>query len=130
MPRLNISKEGISFLTALGSINCFEINKSELNGDKFARDKKTWKTEQQYCKSILHHCFTVDNTIACSAPAVLSSVSVHSVHQLIVQRYQVADQPGGAQAWTLASGQEVLKVAVQIQILTAEFLWDFQLICV
>lgn len=65
----------------------------------------------------------------CFVPDVFSSVAVHSVDQLIVERHQVADQPCGTQAWTLPPGQEVLQVAVQVQILTAKLIWDLHLIC-
>lgn len=65
----------------------------------------------------------------CFVPAVLSGVVIYSIHQLIVKRHQVADQPCSTQARTLPPGQEVLQVAVQIQIIAAKLIWNLHFIC-
>lgn len=61
-------------------------------------------------------------------PVVLSCVTVHCIHQLIVESHQIADQACGTQAWTLPTGQEVPEVTVQVQIPAAKFFWNFYFI--
>lgn len=50
-------------------------------------------------------------------PGLLSGVFLHSVHQVVVKRDEVADERSGAQAQTVSLRQQNLQVSIQTQIL-------------
>lgn len=60
-------------------------------------------------------------------PRLLSGVFLHSIHQVVVKRDEVADERSGAQAQTVSLRQQNLKVSVQIQILLSVISRQLQL---